>query len=215
MSNLTVNTTSSIISNNDLIQASVNEFKGYARKTAENILEMGRVVFEAKNKLKANKAEFEAFCAGVGFKSDSSSIKKLAQIGKGYSFMKSQSDYLPNNWTTLYEIARLTEDQLKAFIDQGLIHQNVLGSVIKNLNGSKKGDVADTEEFPASEEKLEEVPNGTPSGLTFTCTLKQVSDVAFKAKLQMLIHNLEELEVQVTLAPELKSALRPLVQKAA
>lgn len=215
MSNLNVNTTSSIISNNKLIQASVNEFKGYARKTAENIFEMGRVVFEAKNNLKANKAEFEAFCAGVGFKSDSSSIKKLAQIGKGYSFMKSQADYLPNNWTTLYEIARLTEDQLKAFIDQGLIHQNVLGTDIKTLNGSKKGKVVFTEETSVGAERLEEVPNGTPIGFTFTCTLKNVIDIAFKAKLQKLIHKLEELQVEVTLAPELKSALRLPVQKAA
>ena len=215
MNNLTVNTTSTEITNNDLIQASVIEFKGYAKKTAENILEMGRVVFEAKKNLKANKGEFEAFCAGVGFKSDSSSIKKLAQIGKGYSFMKSQADHLPNNWTTLYEIARLTEYQLNTFIDQGLIHQNVLGSVIKTLNGSKKDDEVVGEEIILDKEKLEEVPNGTPNGLTFTCTLKTVSDVAFKAKLQMLLRNLEELQVEITLAPELKSALQPPVQQAA
>ena len=215
MKNLTINTTSTKITGNGLIQVSVIEFKGYAKKTAENILEMGRVVFEAKKNLKTNKGEFEAFCAGVGFKSDSSSIKKLAQIGKAYSFMKSHADHLPNNWTTVYEIARLTEDQLNTFIDQGLIHQNVLGSVIKTLNGSKRDDEAVSEKIILDKEKLEEAPNRTLNGLTFTCTLKNVSDVAFKAKLQMLLSKLEELQVEIILAPELKSALQPPVQQAA
>jgi hypothetical protein len=42
-----------------------------------------------------------------------------------------------------------------------------------------------------------------------------VNDVAIKAKLQMLIRNLEELQVEVKLTPELKSALQSPVQKAA
>jgi hypothetical protein len=189
MSNLTVNTISSINLNNELIQASVSEFKGYARKTAENILEMGRVVFEAKTNLKANKAEFEVFCAGVGFKSTSSSIKKLSQIGMGYLVMKSQADYLPNSRTTLYEISRLAESELKKYITEGVIHQNVLGSVIKSLNGSSKSNESSSNEAGAGagEERQEEVPNGITKGLTFTCTLKNVTDVAFKAQLQMII----------------------------
>jgi hypothetical protein len=42
-----------------------------------------------------------------------------------------------------------------------------------------------------------------------------VNDVAFKAQLQMIIQNLKQLNVDVKLAPELKSALQPLVRKAA
>jgi hypothetical protein len=209
------NTSTGISINNDLIQSSVGEFKGYARKTAENILEMGRVVYETKDKLKANKEDFEVFCSKVGFKSTSSSIKKLSQIGKGYLMMKTQADYLPNSWTTLYEISRLAESELKKYITEGVIHQNVLGSVIKSLNGSSKSDEVITKEVVVGEEKLEEVPNGTSKGLTFTCTLINLTDVAFKAKLQMLIHNLEELQIEVKLAPELKSALYSPIQQAA
>ena len=214
MSNSNVNTTNQIV-NGTLIESSVMEFKGYARKTAENILEMGRVVYETKDKLKANKEDFEIFCSKVGFKSTSSSIKKLAQIGKGYLMMKSQADHLPNNWTTLYEISRLAESELKKYITEGVIHQNVLGSVVKSLNGSSKSDGVSSNEAGASGERKEEVPNGTANGLTFTCTLKNVNDVAFKAQLQMIIQNLEQLNVDVKLAPELKSALQPSVRKAA
>ncbi len=214
MSNSIVNTNNQLV-NGTLIESSVMEFKGYARKTAENILEMGRVVYETKDKLKANKEDFEIFCSKVGFKSTSSSIKKLSQIGKGYLMMKSQADYLPNSWTTLYEISRLAESELNKYISEGVIHQNVLGSVIKSLNGSSKSDGVSSKEAGASEERQEEVPNGTANGLTFTCTLKNVNDVAFKAQLQMIIQNLEQLNVDVKLAPELKSALQPSVRKAA
>lgn len=214
MSNLNVNTNNQLV-NGTLIESSVIEFKGYARKTAENILEMGRVVYETKDKLKANKEDFEVFCSKVGFKSTSSSIKKLFQIGKGYLMMKSQADYLPNSWTTLYEISRLAESELTKYISEGVIHQNVLGSVIKSLNGSTKNDVTSSKEAGVDGERQEEVPNGTVNGLTFTCTLKNVNDVAFKAQLQLIIQNLEQLNVNVKLTPELKSALHPSVRKAA
>ena len=163
MSNLNVNTNNQLV-NGTLIESSVIEFKGYARKTAENILEMGRVVYETKDKLKANKEDFEVFCSKVGFKSTSSSIKKLSQIGKGYLMMKSQADYLPNSWTTLYEISRLAESELTKYISEGVIHQNVLGSVIKSLNGSTKNDETSSKEAGIDGERQEEVPNGTVNG---------------------------------------------------
>lgn len=213
MSNSNVNTTNQII-NGTLIESSVIEFKGYARKTAENILEMGRVVFETKAKLKTSKEDFEVFCSKVGFKSSSSSIKKLAQIGKGYLSMKSQADHLPNNWTTLYEISRLAESELRKYIDEGVIHQNVLGSVIKTLNGSSKADEA-IQESVSTETKTETVPIGTPDGYSFTCQLKDITDVGLKAQLQLIIRNLQELPVTVTITRDLESALNPTLSMAA
>lgn len=213
MNNLKVNTTNEII-NGTLIESSVMEFKGYARKTAENILEMGRVVYETKDKLKANKEDFEIFCSKVGFKSTSSSIKKLAQIGKGYLVMKSQADHLPNNWTTLYEISRIAESELKKYITEGVIHQNVLGSVVKTLNGSSKADEAINESV-STETKTEAVLNGTPDGYSFTCQLKDITDVGLKAQLQLIIRNLQELPVTVTITRDLESALNPTLSMAA
>jgi hypothetical protein len=198
-----------------LIESSVVEFKGYARKTAENILEMGRVVYETRRQLKANKEDFDIFCSKVGFKSTSSTIKKLAQIGKCYLMMKAQADHLPNSWTTLYEISKLAESELKNYISAGVIHQNVLGSVVKTLTSSSRGIAPICEEIVIGEEKLEEVSRESSNGLTFTCSLKDVSDVAIKAKLHLLIRKLEELKVEVKLTPELESALQPPVRKAA
>ena len=99
MTNAIVNTTVETV-NDHIVHQSVLEFKGYARKTAENVIEMGRVVFETKNQLKKDKVAYEEFCNRIGFNSKSKSVVKLGQIGKVYSLLKSHTECLPNNWTT-------------------------------------------------------------------------------------------------------------------
>jgi hypothetical protein len=49
MSNSIVNTNNQLV-NGTLIESSVMEFKGYARKTAENILEMGNDSYRFKHR---------------------------------------------------------------------------------------------------------------------------------------------------------------------
>ena len=207
MKNLTVNTTSTTTTRNGLIQLSVIEFKGYAKKTAENILEMGRVVCETKSQSKESPKDFESFCERIGFKPKSSSIKKLAQIGKSYLALKTQAQYLPNNWTTLYQIARLTNEQLAEFIKQGLIHQNVLGSQIEAL--LKPQSDSPVEEKISTETKIE-VPSGTLNGLC-----GQLSDLSRKSHIQSIIDSLKALDVKVVMSPDLVEAIKPPMALAA
>jgi len=54
-------------------------FKNYQRKTAENIIEMSRIVIEAKQR-----ADFSDFCILIGQSQFSSTIRKLEVIGKKY-----------------------------------------------------------------------------------------------------------------------------------
>ena len=188
------------------VDSSVAEFKAYARKTAENILEMGRVVCETKSKSKENPKDFESFCDRIGFKPKSSSIKKLAQIGKSYLALKTQAQYLPNNWTTLYQIARLTNEQLAEFIKQGLIHQNVLGSQIEALLNPQSD--KPVEEKISTETKTE-VPSGTLNGLRFMCDVGQLNDLSRKSHIQSIIDSLKALNVKVDMSPELIEAIKP------
>ena len=64
------------ISSASVLEKSVSDFKLYAKQTAIGILEMGRVVYEAKASLR-NSDEFAMFCKQVGYEPNSSSIKKL------------------------------------------------------------------------------------------------------------------------------------------
>ena len=192
-----------------VLEKSVSDFKLYAKQTALGILEMGRVVYEAKTSLR-NSDEFAVFCKRVGYESNSSSIKKLKRIGEKYVYLKTQAQHLPNNWTSLYEISGLTESTLNDLISKGLIHQNVLGAEIKMF---LKNQSAELIEEGVSNTQVKEVLNGT--GYGFECQLENVTDLAFKAQLQMIIENLKRMKVKVVLSKELKSALQPPLAKAA
>jgi len=200
-SNLEITTT--------LLEKSVSEFKLYAKQSALGILEMGRVVYEAKVSMR-NAQEFAAFCERVGYLPKSSSIKKLKRIGEKYAALKAQAQYLPNNWTTLYEISGLAEKTLNDLIDRGLIHQNVLGAEIKKLLIEQQ---ESRNEKGVSQTKTNEVLKGTVYG--FACQLEDLSDLTMKAQLQMIIENLRRMKVRVVLSEELKSALKPMLAKVA
>ena len=124
-------------------------FKTYFIKTAENILEMAKVVFTAKEKLGKN--QFRQFTYLIGFDPTSSTLKKLQAIGKNYEVLSKNISALPANWTTLYEIAQLPEDKFIAAIDKGVITPNVLGRDVKALTEN-----ANTQKASGSK-----APNGT------------------------------------------------------
>ena len=192
-----------------MLEKSVSDFKLYAKQSALGILEMGRVVYEAKTSMRES-GEFDTFCERVGYKPDSSSIKKLKRIGEKYVYLKTQAHHLPSNWTSLYEISGLAESTLSELIAKGLIHQNVIGAEIKML--LKQQTVGVIEE-KVDTTQLKEVLNGT--GYGFNCQLEDVADLAFKAQLQMIIENLKRMKVKVVLTKELKSALQPPLANAA
>lgn len=81
-----------------------NRFKSFQRKTAENILEMARVVIEAKQR-----PDFSDFCILIGYSQFSSTIRKLEVIGQKYEFLISKANKLPPNWTTIYKVSQLEE----------------------------------------------------------------------------------------------------------
>jgi len=84
-------------------------FRNFAAKTATGILEMGRVVFEAK---KLKDYEFLKFCDLAGLRGRPSTVSKLETIGEKYEFLLAHSDKLPSNWTTVYQVANLTEEKI-------------------------------------------------------------------------------------------------------
>jgi hypothetical protein len=143
MNNAIVNTTElnkPVITNPEVI-GYANTFKSFFIKTAENVLEMARVVSNAKTKLGSN--QFREFSYLIGFDPNSSTLKKLIGIGKNYDVLSKNISALPANWTTLYEISQLPEDKFIAAIDKGVITPNVLGRDVKALsdptNSSKLG----------------------------------------------------------------------------
>jgi hypothetical protein len=107
-----------------------DRFNSYQRKTAESIIEMGRIVIEAKSR---SELEFDDFCSLIGYDPSSSTIRKLATIGQKYEYLISRSDKLPPNWTVIYDIARLGEETIEGYINKNQISSQSSGSFIEKL----------------------------------------------------------------------------------
>lgn len=191
MSNNIVNTTNTNIVTKQITDFA-EKFKGFALKTAESIIEMGKVVHDAKNSL--NEKEFEVFCDQVGYKTDSSTIRKLAVIGKQYNTLLSCSNSLPSSWTTMYHVARLTAEQIEAKIEEGVITPHLDG---KNL-AEKLG-------LPVKQTKP--VQNGTDDLLSFKVDFSFVPSVDLKMKLQYLLKELESMKAAITKSANLEDFL--------
>ena len=87
----------------------VQNFHGFAKKTAQSTLEMCKVVYDAKHTLTND--NFDSFCREIGQKSSDSTIRKYLAIGEKYD------DFI--NYACL---RRLNFDHLcRLNLDQGLL----------------------------------------------------------------------------------------------
>lgn len=176
------------------IMSCVTEFNGYARKTVDGTLEMSRVVRDARNL--DGKKGFEEFCEQIGFEKRSSTIKKLQCIGKKYEFLNEIKDSLPSNWTTLYQISRIENDQISDLIQTKVIHPNMTGKEILNFHtgvpndhNESVGDLRKTDYwFRCSSE------SGSDKDLDFVrSVVETLKDTGLKLELSAFLK--EELEV--------------------
>lgn len=200
MNNITVNTSNTnkpVITNQEVI-GYADTFKTYFIKTAENILEMAKVVATAKFKLGSN--QFREFAYLIGFDPSSSTLKKLQAIGKNYDVLSKNITALPANWTTLYEIAQLPEDKFIAALDKGVINPNVLGRDIKALSDNPKT-------------TSPKAPNGTKedssSGYRFTVRLSSSPDKKTVDKLRKIIAECKSIKTAEVEFTSLEEFLTP------
>ncbi len=192
MSNAIVNTLNTNIISKQVTEYA-NQFKVQAKKTAEGVLEMARVVFDAKQ---LGTADFEVFCSEVGYKSDSSTIRKLKSIGEKYQFLLSRSKSLPTSWTTLYQVSRLTAEVIDQKINEGVITPNLDGKGLAARLGL------------AEPSAPKAVPNGTGKNMTFSVDLEMAPSPQLKMKLQFLLDELENtMKAKVTKSASLEAFL--------
>lgn len=109
----------------------VNEFTGFAVKTAQSTVEMCRVVHDAKTSLA--KEDFLKFCEGIGHKTEDSTIRKYLLIGANYERLIKYAELLPNSWTSIYTITQLPPDVFEALALTGNSMANMTGAQIKAL----------------------------------------------------------------------------------
>lgn len=108
-------------------------FNIYAVKTAQNTLEMCRVVREAKTEL--SKSDFDKFCFTIGRKEEEndSTIRKYLAIGERYPEFIAYADRMPNSWTSIYLITTIPADKLLNLINEAKSLKNLTAQQIKQL----------------------------------------------------------------------------------
>lgn len=112
------------------VEEFVNRYQKSYSKTIDSMLELSRVVAEAKSLL--CKPEFSQFCSSVGLKSRST-IVKMTSIGEKYSALKEYKSKLPSNWTTVYQLSRLSSDKIDELLSTNEINPKTLGKSLIDI----------------------------------------------------------------------------------
>ena len=140
MNALTFCNTSQTIIDNNSIASYVTDFNSFLNQSAEAVLKMGKVVFNASKNL--GKQDFLEFCTAVRLSASGSAISKLKKIGEKYDRLIQHKDSLPQAWTTLYHLARVDESNFEKGLQQNFIHQTMTANELKlvdaKLFASKK-----------------------------------------------------------------------------
>ncbi|PHJ94588.1 hypothetical protein [Nostoc linckia] len=111
-----------------LVNTYVAAYRKFGKATALSILDMCRVLLEAKQQLR--KDEFQQFCEGVGLKPAGSMFSKLKAIGEADCRLRALGDRLPHNWTTQYELAKRPAGQfadIEAKIESSMTAADIRG----------------------------------------------------------------------------------------
>jgi hypothetical protein len=108
-----------------------SQYSLFAVKTAQSSVEMGRVVFEAKEQL--SKEEFSNFCTDIGHKGEDSTIRKYLAIGAAYERLIQYADKLPNSWTSIYTLTQIPSETFNALAQVGESFAKLSGNQIKAL----------------------------------------------------------------------------------
>lgn len=172
----------------------VEKFNTFARKTAEGVLEMAKVVYQAK---RLKESEFHRFCEIVGMSGSSSTVQKLIKIGEKYEFLIGHAEKLPANWTTVYELARLTEDKIEELIDRGVICTSLIAADLNAALGKMPKAKSKTDAEP--------IPNGNFNGLGFRVLLNKSPDPVTAKKIKLLIVELKKFDLQLEVGSTLEA----------
>jgi hypothetical protein len=89
----------------------VKRFAILKKTTALGLIQLGSVVYDAKTSLDG--AKLKEFSDRVGLGKDSSTFRKMLEVGRKAERLTAIVEKLPPNWTTLYELATLQDDQFE------------------------------------------------------------------------------------------------------
>ena len=103
-----------------MVEDFAQKYKAIGGKTAEDVLDLAATVWEAGDELSPR--QLRRFYEKVKLDPKGSTVAKLRAIGEQAERFRSHLDKIPNNWTSLYRLARLPEEGFNRLIDSGKLH---------------------------------------------------------------------------------------------
>lgn len=172
------------------IQSYVERFHGFANKSAESVLQMCKVVSDAKAKL--SDAYFNKFCLAIGLNKDASAISKMTKIGKRFTILSQYKDHLPSAWTTLYRLSDMSDEAFKTAIEARQIHCNMTAKDLNSIAPSKTS--GKKAKYPMTIDHVDTVRDGSANSFT----LKSL-EILKSDKLAELTEKLEAIRQEFSL----------------
>lgn len=101
------------------VEELVNDYNAFATKSSENVLGLATTILMVED---LGRRDRERFYADVKLDPKGSTARKLRVIGEKLPRFQPFLTVIPNTWTTLYELARLGDDEVKMVVDSGVLH---------------------------------------------------------------------------------------------
>jgi hypothetical protein len=108
----------------------------FARNTAENIIRLGQTVMDASIKLTGS--QLDQFLVHVGIDKNGSTYRKLRIIGEQADRFLNVLDHLPNNWTTVYALAKMERSDFDRLVEVKALSPTSTMGMIKSVLATKK-----------------------------------------------------------------------------
>lgn len=113
-----------------------DDFSSFGKMTAHALIGMGKAVFDAKE---TSVSVFNKFCELTGLDPKGSTARKYIAIGRNHGRLEQYIDALPNNWTTVYRICSLTDEQFDTLIASKAITPSLTAKTINEIIESETG----------------------------------------------------------------------------
>jgi hypothetical protein len=111
------------------LQRYVQRYATFRKEEALCTIEKCATLVEAEQNLTA--PELEEFCRRIELRRNSSTFRKYRTIGEAADRMRPHADKLPDNWTTLYELAKMRLDRFDRLITSGKLHPSTTAEELK------------------------------------------------------------------------------------
>jgi len=112
------------------VSSLVNRYRTIGKRSVRAILDMGVLFRQAHEGLE--KADLEEFYREINLPPKGSTGKKYKAIGAKASLLEAHIELLPNDWTTIYELALLEKDQFDRLVRDNILHPDVTWRTIED-----------------------------------------------------------------------------------